>query len=305
MCSLTAVTNKSANYGLSMSPTWRQSTPLSLIIQRAEHESAAAWLAAATAVNQNISTKKHSQQPQLVKPFNKNDRIRRTSILRQTPPVITEAPVSPTSPTYEKKNVRFADSMGGQLEAIKYYVVSPQVRRRHSSVAAPNIYSQYYNTRDNNQKCSLVPTNFTNPSLRAGFGSKLLSQSVLLHSITTAETTVYGIISVLNHTFIKKVFVRYTYNDWKSSVEVEANYMLGSHEGQSDKFSFAIYCKPNDFTLSSPDLFHPRLYFVIRFQTGDGREFWDNNDNNNYCLNFLASDYIYNINNKGPDIHLF
>ena len=109
----------------------------------------------------------------------------------------------------------------------------------------------------------------------------------------------------MNHSFIKKVFVRYTYNDWKTYTEVEANYMLGSHEGQTDKFSFAIYCKPQDFTLSSPDLFHPRLFFAIRFQTGEGKQFWDNNDGKNYCLNFLASDYIYNLKSQNADIQFF
>ncbi|XP_054164558.1 glycogen-binding subunit 76A-like [Oppia nitens] len=273
-----------------------------LLICGAEHESATAWLAAATAANSSLSNKKVEQQPHLVKRFNNNDRIRRTSILRQSHSVISDELVSPTSPTSptEKKNVRFADSIGGQLESVKYYVISPQVRRRHSTMAAPNIYSQFYN--ENHQKCSLVPTNYTNPSLRPDFISRVMSQSVVLHSVTTAETTVYGIISVANHTFVKKVFVKYTYNDWQTHVEVEANYMLGSHDGQSDKFSFAIYAKPNNFTQSSPDLFHPRLYFAIRYQTGDGREFWDNNDRKNYCLNFMASDFIYNLNTKSANI---
>jgi hypothetical protein len=246
----------------------------------AEHESAAAWLAAATKANN-----KYEQQSHILNSFNKNDRIRKTSILRQSPPVIPESPISPFSPT-EKKNVRFADSMGYQLESIKYYVISPQVRRRHSSANAPFIYNQY--NEENNQKCSLVPTNFTMPSLQSDFDSKLRSQSILLHSITTAETSVYGIISVVNYSFVKKVYVRYTFNDWKTYVEQEGNYMLGSHESETDKFSFAIYCKQSDFKLSSPNLFHPRLFFALRYRTGDGREFWDNNEGKNYCLNFLA-----------------
>ncbi|CAG2172769.1 unnamed protein product [Oppiella nova] len=292
-----------------------------LFICGAEHESAAAWLAAATNACANTGPggkKLEERQPQTVQPLGyKNDRrIRRTSILRQCPPNMYAEldPSAPTSPT-EKKNVRFADSMGGQLESIKYFAISPQpVRRRHSTIAAPTfLYNQLYNKAPvvedyaNGRKCSLIPANFGNPSLRADFNARVERLSVSLHSVSTADTTIYGIIAVRNHSFIKRVYVRYTRNDWRTYVEVVANYMLGSHEGHADKFSFAIYSKPQEFVaaLRAPATptapvppFHPRLYFAVRYQTGDGREFWDNNDGANYCLNFLVTDYVCNLNTR-------
>ncbi|KAI2796347.1 hypothetical protein BLOT_015799 [Blomia tropicalis] len=153
----------------------------------------------------------------------------------------------------------------------------------------------------------LMASNFTSPSLQLNFTETLSKKSVLLHSLTTAETTVYGTVSVMNVHFSKRVIVRYTFNEWKSHIEREATYMLGSHDGQSDKFSFVIYARPEDFSNNLATTFsvhhsgtylangadpiqsiHPRIYFAIRFIAGDGREFWDNNDGRNYCLNLTT-----------------
>src|SRR5699024_2014465 len=101
--------------------------------------------------------------------------------------------------------------------------------------------------------------------------------------------------------FTKRVTIRYTFNEWNSFIEREATYMLGSHDGRTDKFSFVIYARPEDFANNLATTFavhqsgtylsssrsmiqsiHPRVYFAIRFNTGDGREFWDNNDGRNY-----------------------
>lgn len=221
----------------------------------------------------------------------RTERVRKTSILRQTSP-FSNGMVSPT----EKKNVRFADSMGYQLESIKYF--SPQLVRRHSLNTGPllslsnNFCNQFNLTSQavNKEKCNLVPSNFTMPSFQGDFMCKLQEQSVLLHSLTTSENTVYGIVSVVNHSFVKKVYVRYSFNDWASHIEQEGNYMLGSHDNESntDKFTFTIYGNRSDFIQNSPILFHPRLFFAIRFETDDGRIFWDNNNGKNYCLNYLS-----------------
>lgn len=158
----------------------------------------------------------------------------------------------------------------------------------------------------------LTTTNFTSPSLQYNFSSKLEELSVLLHSLTTAETTIYGIVSVANRHFTKRVTVRYSFNNWKTYIEREGTYMLGSHDGRTDKFSFVIYARPDDFgtlsapsntstsssTTSLPNYFNAnafgrptlsstsveRLSFAIRYTTGDGQEYWDNNEGNNYCL---------------------
>lgn len=241
-----------------------------------KHELSAPWLSASSS-SSNIGLQAHTSAKSFA-----NERVRKASILRQRPPDIQEVLAAIPSP--EKKNVRFADSLGHQLEAVKYFINSPKVMRRHTVTLAPDINNLY-----TNGKSHLIPTNFTVPSLDPGFWDRLKSQSVLFHSCTTSETTVYGIVSVIDHSYVKKVYVRYTFNDWNSHVEQECSYIAGSHQNDNDKFTFEIYCKPSDFTLSSPNLFHPRLFFAIRYKSGNGNEYWDNNFGKNYCLNYITS----------------
>lgn len=246
-------------------------------------------------------------QPKQLKPFGSESRVRRTSILR-----------SQSFVSHEKKNVRFADSMGGELENVRYFVISPQINRRYSSYTPPTYLNNEWNTNQWNwftekatdvfsskvssmkndftlnshpkqlsQRYELVAANFTSPSLNLDFNSQLQQKRVLLHSLTTAETTVYGTVSVMNLHFVKKVIVRYTFDDWKTSIEREASYMPGSNDGNTDKFSFVIYAKPQDFNVGTiyPLSRSSRMFFAIQYAIGDNNEFWDNNNGRNYCLN--------------------
>lgn len=304
------------------------------------------------------------EKRKLLQPFGKNDRVRRTSILR---PPSTFVPSPAAAAACSKKKVSFADTAGKQLEVVRYFAITPTVAtRRYSSYTAPtaaylnngnynspwnfaisgnagNGGSRQLGTALNNgasqtttpaptfysnnspkspnynyeaasrlaPRYELVACNFASPSLALSFAQRLEGQSVLLHSVTTAETTVYGTVSVVNLHFTKKVVVRYTFNEWATYVEREATYMLGSHDGRTDKFSFVIYARPEDFGAQKNNLAtaftaysqantfvassdessnstHPRLYFALCFTTGDGRTFWDNNDGRNYCLNLTA-----------------
>lgn len=47
-------------------------------------------------------------------------------------------------------------------------------------------------------------------------------------------------VRVLNLDFNKKVFIRYTVDEWQSTAEVEGHYLSGSSDGFSDKFIFLI-----------------------------------------------------------------
>lgn len=327
--------------------------------------------------NNNSSASVQTPQPQPpvspkpLQPFGKNDRVRRTSILR---PPASFVPSPAASVAAAKKKVSFADTAGKALEVVRYFSITPVATRRYSSYTAPTgdayLTNGNYNSPWNfaisgntnrgssirtstGNGCSsaastaapafsvskeydysqhgklapryeLVACNFTSPSLQISFGQKLEAQSVLLHSVTTAETTVYGTVSVMNRHFTKRVLVRYTFNEWASYIEREATYMLGSHDGRTDKFSFVIYARPEDFraragsgiggnqqqqqqpnlataftAYSQANTFvangsqsatssHPRLYFALCFSTGDGRQYWDNNDGRNYCLNLTA-----------------
>ncbi|KAI7697923.1 Protein phosphatase 1 regulatory subunit 3A [Sarcoptes scabiei] len=356
---------------------------LSFICGNEKNQSAAAWLAAAThqlsclnshhiskqksiqQSNQNqnrfqkqtkslddYDEEQRSKEESFLQKDQRHQRVRRTSILRRQP-----------SFSNEKKNVRFADSIGLKLENILYFQPPSTPVRRFTSPANSNsewnaqtwhgilcdrfvaptcdlnrsnksdsnnrdgeeihknldkAKQQAFDSLDSQQRYELVMSNFSNPSERFDFTQVLCEKNVLLHSITISETTIYGIVSCLNIHFIKKVYVRYTFDDWSTQIEREANYMLGSHDGRTDKFSFCIYSQPKDFKIfdgtendmiasernkssseedmsdgsddkeNRPQMIDskrcPRIYFAIRFRSGDGQEFWDNNHGQNYRL---------------------
>ncbi|CAG2120425.1 unnamed protein product, partial [Medioppia subpectinata] len=274
-----------------------------------QQQSAAAWLAAA--MNEVRIDNKHKpacRQPQTVQPFSRpNSRGVRmpASILRPC-----SAPVSPTgdissppvSPNGEiKKNVRFADSApGGQLECVKYYALSPVPIRRRSLPRANSLPTDV--TGQQQHYAYFIKPTFANPSLRADqFADRLHRQSVCLHSVSTTGTNniVYGLIAVRNHTYAKRVAVRYSSDDWRSAVDTVADY---SHTScGADMFTFAIDCKPLEFTQPmattgaqrAPPVapFNQRLHFVCRYETATGDQYWDNNDGHDYCVNLLVNDY--------------
>lgn len=306
-----------------------------------KQETAAAWLAAATQQlsdqinqlnNRKLKNEESAYTESLDVDVSKPNRKKKTSILR----------TKSLSIHYEKKNVRFADTLGHSLENVRYFMLTPQIPPRRYSSYTPPLNNEWNsdswhgtgdnmktNSMQNNTRFSSIPSmkrdylnntmnlnpryelviaNFTIPSLSLDFSRRLFERKVILHSLTMAETTVYGNVSVENVHFVKKVFVRYTFDEWKTFIEREATYMPGSHDGHTDKFSFVIYARPQDFNLNhyhyhSSPFYHQikpsnksnnehshhnesitKMFFAIRFTTGDGQEFWDNNDGLNYQL---------------------
>lgn len=179
-----------------------------------------------------------------------------------------------------RKVVRFADALGLDLENIRYMVKSdlppsiPQSGFSDLRCSQMSLSSPY--------DIELVPY-FTMPSLSSDFDNRVREQMVSLHSVTTADTTVYGIIALLNLTFHKNVFIRYTVNNWNSHHDVSASYIQGSTDGEIDKFAFNIFANPQDFSSQNHS-----LDFAVCYETQDGREFWDNNNDLNYRLKSKA-----------------
>lgn len=176
-----------------------------------------------------------------------------------------------------KKVVRFADALGLELESIRYLVqrdlpkIVPSGTKLHSDSPTSPI-------RNVPKKIQLVPA-FLVPSLSAMFMERLKRLKVSLHSVSTADSTVYGIISVVNLTFHKTVFVRYTVNDWMSYHDELATYLEGSSESDTDKFSFTLFCNPSDLCTTGHSLF-----FAVCYETEDGVCYWDNHGGKNYCI---------------------
>lgn len=135
----------------------------------------------------------------------------------------------------------------------------------------------------NQQNFSILPLNFGQSYIHSDFPNRLRMQSVLLHSIhITNDDFINGQISVMNLTFEKKIIVKYTFDKWLTEHECIAKY-LNKDQDNSDEFSFQLHLKTSDFPPFKSNEDHI-LMFAIRYETGDGRIFWDNNYGQDYRL---------------------
>ena len=191
--------------------------------------------------------------------------------------------ISSTSMSKIKKRVSFADAAGFTLEFVK--IIPP-----HSGEDYVNIYSSNLWNVNNNYSRSLpsppstrkyLSPSFTEPYKTSSFFERVYSQNVCLESIVCHYFVVTGTIRVTNIAFAKEVTVRFTLDNWKSYRDIWADYLSSSKDGKTDKFWFRI-AVPVD---SAVDL---EIKFAIRYCIG-GQEFWDNNLDSNYKIQYIES----------------
>uniref|UniRef100_H3C4D9 CBM21 domain-containing protein n=2 Tax=Tetraodon nigroviridis TaxID=99883 RepID=H3C4D9_TETNG len=84
-----------------------------------------------------------------------------------------------------------------------------------------------------------------------------------------------GVVRVSNISFHKAVYVRATSDNWVTHFDHPAEYVHGSHDGDTDQFSFKLSFAPPYVTDGS------RIEFVVRYETSEG-DFWANNFSMNY-----------------------
>ncbi|TRY66868.1 hypothetical protein DNTS_033034 [Danionella cerebrum] len=90
------------------------------------------------------------------------------------------------------------------------------------------------------------------------------------------------VVRVLNISFHKSVYVRATMDGWISHFDYPTEYIQGSNDGETDKFSVKL-------SFAQPYLFNgARIDFVVRYETSDG-EFWANNSGRNYSVSLIES----------------
>ncbi|KAI0428065.1 putative phosphatase regulatory subunit-domain-containing protein [Xylaria sp. FL1042] len=97
------------------------------------------------------------------------------------------------------------------------------------------------------------------------------------------QKSLFGFVSVANLAFQKSVVCRFTFDYWKTTSEVGAEYHHEIRPGESeighDRFQFSI--KLSDIA----DLEAKTLFFCIRYNV-NGLEYWDNNNNVNFQVDF-------------------
>ncbi|KAJ8411280.1 hypothetical protein AAFF_G00172860 [Aldrovandia affinis] len=86
-----------------------------------------------------------------------------------------------------------------------------------------------------------------------------------------------GIVRVLNLCYDKTVYVRTSLDGWSSHFDIQAEFVPGSSDGETDRFTFSL-------TLAPPfQQDGARVEFCLRYETSFGT-FWANNNGMNYVL---------------------
>ncbi|XP_054856899.1 protein phosphatase 1 regulatory subunit 3E-like [Eublepharis macularius] len=198
-----------------------------------------------------------------------------------------------------RKTVRFADSLGLELTAVRHFcqadvprVPPPPPPLAASPLARANAAADLLKTRKPPALGELEPVLFGPPApvleplfppapgSSAGFLERVRQHKVKLESVRPEASALRGAVRVLNLAYEKAVSVRYTLNRWASSNEVPAAYLpppasghAAADGGLTDRFAFHL-------PVGAGTTF---LEFALRYRVA-GTEYWDNNDGHNYKL---------------------
>ena len=187
--------------------------------------------------------------------------------------------------------IRFADILGLDLSEVKTFIdevpkipkaayADLDVSLSDIEVASPKVTRKLFPSVPLPQKLpahntiSLVPM-FNQPGATSQFQDTIIRQKICLeNAFMEGPKLVYGVVRVQNISFHKSVVVRWTANNWLKVQETDAEYVVGSSQGNTDKFSFK---------LSLPDMdVGDKLQFCLRYECGG--EYWDSNGGSNYIF---------------------
>uniref|UniRef100_A0A3Q2Q1T8 CBM21 domain-containing protein n=1 Tax=Fundulus heteroclitus TaxID=8078 RepID=A0A3Q2Q1T8_FUNHE len=179
------------------------------------------------------------------------------------------------------KRVSFADTTGGDLVDVREFAAFDS-DEEDSAKWEEEEEAKY-------RKAEREPTYRVNPEFHAP-GSGALLQAVRSHKVEVEQISPVedeplafsGVIRVLNISFHKAVYIRSTMDSWATYFDHPAEYVLGSNDGDTDRFSFKLSFAPPYTTHGS------RIEFVVRYETSDG-DYWANNSSMNYAVTLLLS----------------
>ncbi|KAI9249626.1 putative phosphatase regulatory subunit-domain-containing protein [Sporodiniella umbellata] len=176
---------------------------------------------------------------------------RRVRLVHQRQPSFTSPP-TPDTKKKPKKSVHFREN--GSLEDVRFFLTSEKPIACQSDPTCSSI--QHF------LRCPNWPDHS-------------LSGPVWMEDLELSENGfLLGTCQVANLAFEKQVKIRYTLDDWVSFKEISAAFKEPI-TNTWDRFAFQINCA------------HIRhLDFAILY-TVDGRDFWDNNSDQNYQLDIL------------------
>ncbi|PAA82392.1 hypothetical protein BOX15_Mlig001270g4 [Macrostomum lignano] len=217
----------------------------------------------------------------------------------------------PGTPSLVKKAVRFADAFGLELINVKH-VLDPDNPPEIPPEAISDLElgdgtgSEDADTDsnflpavaaaiggDSQQQQQRLQTTlrpiFSQPGHSAGFNARVMAQKVVLESAAYAPLTgeICGYICVANLAFEKSVTVRVSFDSWRSSSEVGAEYVPHSSSGMTDRFSFSLALPGGPAAVTSAPPGRYRVAFCVAYRTC-GQTFWDNNFGENYAFDSVV-----------------
>ncbi|CAI2351064.1 unnamed protein product [Caenorhabditis sp. 36 PRJEB53466] len=183
------------------------------------------------------------------------------------------------------KRVRFADSLGLDLENLQYFVkedLSQQQIIRFSSPPTSSFSSPPLipKTRINQPAPRLVLHNFPYRSEHE-YNEKTRETRVCVTALRVSGSSIVGQVNLLNVAFNKEVVVRYTVDGWDSQDEVVASYshrMFATEDIDAFNFTIAIPIKVTE----------GKCEFCVQYRVA-GDEYWDNNSGSNYVVTVSMS----------------
>ncbi|XP_029689370.1 protein phosphatase 1 regulatory subunit 3A isoform X2 [Takifugu rubripes] len=179
------------------------------------------------------------------------------------------------------KRVSFADTTGGDLTDVKEFTAYDTDDEDENA--------RWEEEEAKYRKPRREPTYSVRPCFSALSGGALL-QAVRTNKLEVEQISPVqdeplaftGVIRVANISFHKAVYIRSTMDNWVTYFDHPAEYVQGSHDGDTDRFSFKLSFAPPYVTQDS------RIEFVVRYETSEG-DFWANNFSMNYAVSLLLS----------------
>ncbi|KAK9966053.1 hypothetical protein ABG768_003188 [Culter alburnus] len=178
--------------------------------------------------------------------------------------------------------VRFVDSLGLELENVKFFKASEDPLVPVHVITRLLASSELASRKKLELSLPYFQPSFPdNMGAEAGFLKRLCRQRVCLEQVFCSELGIIGTAQVLNVAYEKEVTVRYSFTDWKSSAESKASWTctVRRHgpDPESDVFRFHLPVPP--FIMQPGAMLQFAICFRVR-----GFEYWDNNGGCDYKL---------------------
>lgn len=178
-----------------------------------------------------------------------------------------------TSTLRKKKQVVFADTKGRNLVSIRIFTADPSEMETEDTAQSDELGRSRTSVQN------------VRPRVKLGFpqpvadNASLKKNFVELESCRVTERVLSGTVRVFNIMFDKTVFVRITYDSWRSYKDIPCTYVREPHSSlQTDLFAF-MENLPSD--LDPKEL----LEFFVVFLPGDvKRQYVDNNKGKKYQI---------------------